>query len=218
MGLKRDQREFVHDASHALRDPITICRGHLEVLPPEPAPDELPEAVAMVLGELDRMTRIIDDMAELAYMEDPASLRTGSVDLATFLPEVASKAGPLLDGRLTVAPVAGEGTIRADGQRLTQALINLIKNARDHTPADTPIELRVVSEPAACRFEVADAGGGLSPEEARHVFEPFYKGSRSDGSGLGLAIVSGIARAHGGAAGLDNRRGIGATFWIRVPV
>jgi signal transduction histidine kinase len=211
------ERTFVRESSHELRTPITICRGHLEVLPPDPAPDELPETIAMVLGELDRMTRIIDDMSELAYMEDPASLRTGNVELARLLPEVASKAGPLLDGRLRVAPVAGEGTIRADGQRLTQALINLIKNARDHTPPDTPIELRVVSEPSACRFEVADAGGGLAPEEARHVFEPFYKGSKSDGSGLGLAIVSGIARAHGGAAGVDNRVGQGATFWIRLP-
>jgi signal transduction histidine kinase len=211
------ERTFVRESSHELRTPITICRGHLEVLPPEPAPDELPEAVAMVLGELDRMTRIIDDMAELAYMEDPASLRTGDVDLARFVPEVASKAAPLLNGRLSVTPVAGGDTIRADGQRLTQALINLIKNAHDHTPDGTPVELRVVGGAAACRFEVADAGGGLTPEDARHVFEPFYKGRRSDGSGLGLAIVSGIARAHGGAAGLDNRAGEGATFWIRLP-
>ena len=211
------ERTFIRASSHELRTPITICRGHLEVLPPEPAPDELPEAIAMVLGELDRMTRIIDDMAELAYMEDPASLRTGDVDLTRFLPEVASKAGPLLNGRLSVAPVPGDGTIRADGQRLTQALINLIKNARDHTPADTSIELRVVNAAAACRFEVADAGGGLSPEDERNAFQPFYKGSKSDGSGLGLAIVSGIARAHGGAAGLVNRRGQGATFWIQVP-
>jgi signal transduction histidine kinase len=211
------ERTFVRESSHELRTPITICRGHLEVLPPEPAPDELPEAIAMVLGELDRMTRIIDDMSQLAYMEDPASLQEGDVELARFLPEVASKAGPLLNGRLRVAPVPGEDTIRADGQRLTQALINLLKNARDHTPADTPIELRVVSEPAACRFEVADAGGGLSPEDERHAFQPFYKGTRSDGSGLGLAIVSGIARAHGGVAGVENRHGEGATFWIRLP-
>jgi signal transduction histidine kinase len=211
------ERTFVRESSHELRTPITICRGHLEVLPPEPAPDELPEAVAMVLGELDRMTRIIDDMAELAFMEDPASLRMGEVEPAAFLAGVASKAAPLLNGRLSVAPAAAAGTIRADGQRLTQALIILIKNARDHTPAGTPVELRVVGEPAVCRFEVADAGGGLAPADERHVFEPFYKGSGSGGSGLGLAIVSGIARAHGGAAGLENRAGQGATFWIRLP-
>jgi two-component system, OmpR family, sensor kinase len=211
------ERAFIRESSHELRTPITICRGHLEVLPPDPAPDELPETVAMVLGELDRMTRIIDDMSELAYMEDPASLRTGRVELSKFLPEVASKAGPLLNGRLRVAPVAGDHTIRADVQRLTQALINLMTNARDHTPPDTPIELRVVGDEDAWRFEVADSGGGLSPEDARHAFEPFYKGEESDGSGLGLAIVSGIARAHGGVAGLDNRIGKGATFWIRLP-
>jgi signal transduction histidine kinase len=213
----RRERTFIRESSHELRTPITICRGHLEVLPPDPAPDELPETVATVLDELARMTRIVDDMAELAYMEDPASLRSGEVHLERFLPAVASKAGPLLNGRLRVAPVSGDDSIRADSQRLTQALINLLANARDHTPDGTPIELRVVSEPAACRFEVADAGGGLSPEDEQHAFQPFYKGGASGGSGLGLAIVSGIARAHGGAAGLENRRGEGATFWIRVP-
>jgi signal transduction histidine kinase len=211
------ERTFIRESSHELRTPITICRGHLEVLPPNPAPDELPETIGIVLGELDRMTRIVDDMSELAYMEDPASLREGDVDLAQFLPEVASKAGPLLNGRLRTVPASEDGTIRADPQRLTQALINLIKNARDHTPADTPIELRIVAEPGACRFEVADAGGGLSPEEERDAFQPFFKGDDSHGSGLGLAIVSGIARAHGGTAGVENRRGQGATFWIRVP-
>ena len=87
------ERTFIRESSHELRTPITICRGHLEVLPPEPAPDELPETIAMVLGELDRMTRIIDDMSELAFMEDPASLQESDVELARFLPEVASKAG-----------------------------------------------------------------------------------------------------------------------------
>jgi signal transduction histidine kinase len=213
----RRERTFIRESSHELRTPITICRGHLEVLPPDPAPDELPETVATVLDELARMTRIVDDMAELAYMEDPGSLRSGEVHLESFLPEVASKAAPLLNGRLRVAPVPGDDTLRADSQRLTQALINLLANARDHTPDGTPIELRVVSEPAGYRFEVADAGGGLAPEDEQHAFQPFYKGGESGGSGLGLAIVSGIARAHGGAAGLENRRGEGATFWIRVP-
>jgi signal transduction histidine kinase len=213
----RRERTFIRESSHELRTPITICRGHLEVLPPDPAPDELPETVATVLDELDRMTRIVDDMSELAYMEDPASLRSGKVELRRFLPEVASKAGPLVDGRLHVAPVENGLAISADAQRLTQALINLIKNARDHTPAGTAIELRAVGEPGACRFEVSDSGGGLAPEDELSVFQPFYKGEESAGSGLGLSIVWGIARAHGGVAGLENRRGEGATFWIRVP-
>jgi two-component system, OmpR family, sensor kinase len=211
------ERTFIRESSHELRTPITICRGYLELLPPDPTPRELLETVDVVRDELDRMTRIVDDMCDLAYMEDPASLRRGEVELGHFLGEVAGKARPLLDGRLVVEPADAGASLRADVQRLMQALINLIKNARDHTPAEKPIRLRVVGEPAAWRFEVADEGGGLPTDAERHVFEPFYKGEESGGSGLGLAIVSGIARAHGGAAGVDNRRGSGATFWVRIP-
>jgi len=213
----RRERTFIRESSHELRTPITICRGYLDVLSPRPAANELRETVAVVKDELDRMTRIVDDMCDLAYMEDPASLRRGEVPLDQFLGEVAGKARPLLNGRLRLEPVDAPAPLRADVQRLTQALINLIQNARDHTPADTPIALRVVAEPGVWRFEVADQGGGLPDEAERLVFQPFYKGRQSSGSGLGLAIVHGIARAHGGAAGVDNLRGTGATFWVRIP-
>jgi signal transduction histidine kinase len=213
----RRERTFIRESSHELRTPITICRGHLEVLTPQPAPDELLETIAVVLDELDRMTRIADDMSDLAYVEDPASLRPGEVDLERLLADVAVKASPLLNGRLLVEPAPAEGPLSGDSQRLVQALINLIKNAREHTTPDTPIALRAVSDGDAWRFEVADSGDGLAPADEERVFQPFYKSPDSDGSGLGLAIVSGIARAHGGAAGLDNRPGEGATFWIRIP-
>ena len=211
------ERTFIRESSHELRTPITICRGYLDVLPPDPTPVRLLETVDVVRDELDRMTRIVDDMCDLAYMEDPASLRRRQVALDRFLGEVAGKARPLLNGRLVIEPADAGASLRADDRRLMQALINLIKNARDHTPAKTPIRLRVVGEPAGWRFEVADEGGGLPTDAERHVFEPFYKGTDSRGSGLGLAIVSGIARAHGGVAGVDNRRGSGATFWVRIP-
>lgn len=76
----------------------------------------------------------------------------------------------------------------------------------------------MVDEPATWRFEVIDQGQGVNPAEEASVFRPFITGAtRSPGNGLGLAIVSGIARAHGGSAGLDNHPGTGATFWLRVP-
>jgi signal transduction histidine kinase len=211
------ERTLIRESSHELRTPITICRGHLDVLDAWPQADELLETVALILDELDRMTRIADDLSELAYMSDPASLRRADVDAARLLTDVALKALPLLEGRLRVKPAPAAGQLSADGQRLVQALIILIKNAHDHTAPDTPIALQAVREPVGFRFEVADAGGGLTPADEQRVFQPFYKHPDSRGSGLGLAIASGIARAHGGAAGVDNRPGHGATFWIRIP-
>jgi signal transduction histidine kinase len=83
---------------------------------------------------------------------------------------------------------------------------------------DAPVELRLARRPGAWRIEVADSGGGIPAGEEERLFRPFNRGrTRSPGSGLGLAIVRGIAEAHGGSAGVDNRPGDGATFWIEVP-
>jgi signal transduction histidine kinase len=211
------ERDFIRETSHELRTPITICRGHLDVLSPEPSVEELAETNAIVFDELDRMARIVEDMCDIAFMEDPSSLRRRELKLEQFVAEVSAKAMPLVDGRLRVEAEEARGPVLADGQRLTQALINLLKNAGQHTPADTPIELSVRGLNGSWRFEVADAGGGLTEELETRAFQPFFKGEQSDGCGLGLAIVAGIAKAHGGAAGLDNRRGEGATFWLEIP-
>jgi len=213
------ERRFIRESSHELRTPITICRGHLEVLGPSPTPEELRETVDLVIDELQRMARIVEDMNLLARMEDPSSLRREPVQVDRLVEEVAAKSVPLLNGQLRVSSLAGlEQTVDADSQRLTQALINLVNNAQRHTPVGTPVEIRVIDEPSAWRFEVVDQGQGLNPADEATVFRPFITGSTlSPGNGLGLAIVSGIARAHGGEAGLDNRPGAGATFWVRVP-
>ena len=95
--------------------------------------------------------------------------------------------------------------------------MNLVQNAADHAKGDGPVCLRVRAGPSCWRFEVADEGGGLPPGGEQVVFEPFSTGSSPGGMGLGLSIVRGIARAHGGEAGVVNRPGRGATFWIRIP-
>jgi signal transduction histidine kinase len=111
----------------------------------------------------------------------------------------------------------GGATLRADPQRLTQALVNLLQNAADHAKGEGPVCLRVHAGPASWRFEVADDGGGLPPGDEQVIFEPFSTGSSRGGTGLGLSIVRGIARAHGGEAGAVNWPGHGVTFWIRIP-
>jgi signal transduction histidine kinase len=211
------ERRFVREASHELRTPITICRGYLEVLGSAPAPEEIAEAHEVVLDELDRMIRLVEDMRLLARVEDPATLRRADVGLAQLAHDLAARATGLTDGRLRVATVSPDATANVDRQRVTQALVNLVKNAREHTPDGTPIELRVLDRGPAWRFEVADHGGGLPPGWEEEAFRPFVTGERSDGSGLGLAIVAGVAQSHGGRAGVDNRPGEGATFWLQVP-
>jgi len=211
------ERLFISETSHELRTPITICRGHLELTDPDASPEELGQTIDLVVDELDRMARIVQDMGTLARMEDPASLRLDDVPLERLVSDVASKASTILQDRLQVDPPPASSYVRADPQRLTQALINLLTNAGEHTPRGGKVDLRVIRANGHWRFEVTDEGGGLAPGQEAKVFRPFFTDKGSTGSGLGLAIIDGIARAHGGHAGVDNRPGLGATFWVELP-
>jgi signal transduction histidine kinase len=214
----RRERRFLSEASHELRTPITICRGHLEVLGPNPEPEELRESIDIVIDELARLGRIVEEMTTLARVDDPEFLRTREIALDDFMEEVGVKAGTLLNGRLAVGRPPSGSIVRADPQRLTQALLNLLNNAAVHGDNGGRVELRVVAEGEVWKFEVADEAGGVPPGQEESVFRPFRRGNtRAVGRGLGLAIVTGIAEAHRGSAGVDNRPGEGATFWIRVP-
>jgi signal transduction histidine kinase len=214
----RRERRFISEASHELRTPITICRGHLEVLGPDPSREHIRECVELVIDEMHRMGRIVDDMVTLARADTDRFLRRETIPLDRFLADVSAKAAHLLDGRLAIVPARDGATLEGDPQRLTQALINLLQNAALHGRDGCPVLLRVTEGDDGWRFEVADEGGGITLEPPESVFQPFSRGrTHAAGSGLGLAIVRTIAEAHGGAAGLVNRPGKGATFWIRVP-
>jgi len=214
------ERRFLSEVSHELRTPITICRGHVEVLEPAPTLEDVAEAREVLLSELDRMSRLVEDMSTLARAENPGFVRLEDVDVDRFLADLRSSAQMLLNGRLAVERTSShvDQVVSADPQRLTQALLNLLQNAALHAPAAGKVVLGVDREQDAWRFEVRDGGAGLTAEERRRVFEPFSRGrTAAPGSGLGLAIVRGIAEAHGGSAGVESDPGRGATFWIRVP-
>jgi signal transduction histidine kinase len=229
LGREKDQTErlreldemknrFLSSASHELRNPITICRGHLDVLADRADEQEVRAVKDTLINELDLMARLVEDLTTLARADDQAQLRVESLPLDRFVTSIAKTVQPILGHRLRVEPGAPGATLRADPQRLSQALLNLLRNAAEHAQGDGPVRLRVVAEPTSWRFEVADEGGGLPPDDEQAVFEPFKTGSsRTGGTGLGLSIVRGIARAHGGESGVSNQPGWGATFWIRIP-
>ena len=212
------QQRFVSDAGHELRTPITIVRGHLELL--EEDPNERRETVALVLDELDRMGRIVNDLLTLAKWEQPDFLVPGPVDMGALVDDVLAKAAAL--GRRTWHLDAhAEGTIVADRQRLTQALMQLAQNAVQHTIEGDEVALGAFVSENEARLWVRDTGPGVPFDEQEHVFDRFYRGAerrRSEGAGLGLPIVQAIARAHGGRLELASIPGSGATFTIILPV
>ena len=212
------QRSFVDDAGHELRTPITIVRGHLELLEEDPV--ERRKTVELVTDELDRMSRIVDDLVFLAKAEQPDFLRPVSLEVTDMVKGIEARARPLgPDRRWEVR--AEPGRCWGDRDRLTQAVLNLVANAVAHTADGDIIEIGGRVDQERLLLWVADTGEGISPEDQTAIFERFRRGRdarrRSDGAGLGLAIVTAIATAHGGTVQLQSRRGDGATFTLDLP-
>lgn len=211
------QREFLDDAAHELRTPITVIRGHLELMGDDPA--QRAETTALVLDELQRMNRFVDDLLLLAKSARPDFLTVGPVNLTDLVVDVVAKARPLADRQWRVDEVA-DAVIVADGQRLTQALMQLVANAVRHTQNGDRIAVGARAAHDGTQLWVSDAGTGVPQAERSRIFERFARGNdqrRTEGSGLGLAIVESIARAHGGDVRLTDGQSRGATFVLELP-
>ena len=212
------QRAFVDDAGHELRTPITVIRGYLELMGPDPV--ERAETVAIVTDELDRMSRIVEDLLVLAKAEQPDFLVPDVVEVADFTTDVIVKARALTD-RDWHMDACASGEVEADRQRLTQAMLNLARNAHEHTPVDCEVAIGSAWADGSVRFWVRDRGPGIAPADQARIFERFARGpegrGRSEGAGLGLAIVRSIADAHGGRVEVVSVPGAGATFTIVLP-
>jgi signal transduction histidine kinase len=165
------------------------------------------------------MGRIVDDLLLLAKAEQPDFLTVAPVDVAELTVDLVAKARALGSRRWTVAEVA-ETTILADGQRLTQALMQLVANAVQHTSDGDGIAVGSASTPDRVRLWVSDTGSGIATEDRARLFERFARGDgarRSEGAGLGLAIVRSITEAHGGVVHVESEVGRGATFTLDLP-
>lgn len=216
--LDQMKDRFLSLVSHELRTPITVCRGHLEVLEDGADEREVRAVKETLLGQLDLMGRLVEDLTTLALADESADLRRQTVSARRFADSVARQAEPLLGDRFQAEPEVPDALLFIDPQRLNQALLNLLRNAAEHAAGDGPVRFRVRADPAGFRFEVADEGGGLPRGAEEAAFEPFRTVSpATGGTGLGLFVVRRVAREHGGDAGVENRPGRGATFWIRVP-
>lgn len=214
------QGDFLSDAGHDLRTPITIIRGHLELLPNEP--EERRRTVALVLDELDRMSRLVNDLLVIARAGHPGFLRVEPLDLQDLAHELYAKATALAPREWRLVE-ATPGRMVADRQRVTEAVMNLAENAVHHTHEDDVIELGAVLEDRSARIWVRDGGPGIAPADQERIFDRFARsrdGARGprDGAGLGLAIVRAIAEAHGGGVTVQSTPGLGATFEIVLPV
>ncbi|HEX3509595.1 MAG TPA: HAMP domain-containing sensor histidine kinase [Solirubrobacteraceae bacterium] len=218
------QRAFVADASHELRTPLTVIRGQLEVLAAQPNPTsaEVRRVERLAAAEIARISRLVDDLLLLAKSEQTEFLKVDAIDLQRYVGELWDGMTLVADRRFELSDIA-EGTLRADPDRLAQALRNLIANAIEHTAPDRGlVRLRVQTAGERVTFVVQDDGPGVAPEQREAVFRRFHRTDSardrgSGGTGLGLAIVRAIAEAHGGSVRADVSPEGGASFELTLP-
>lgn len=200
------QRAFVADASHELRTPLTVIRGQLEVLAAQENPSgaEVRRVELLVQAEIARISRLVDDLLVLAKSEQTQFLLIEPIDLPMFVGELWDGMSLIARRRFELGPVPA-GTLRADPDRLAQALRNMVGNAIEHTADERGlVRMRVeLVDGQHIRFLVEDDGPGIPVEQREQIFDRFHRTDAardraSGGTGLGLAIVRAIAAAHGG--------------------
>jgi two-component system, OmpR family, sensor kinase len=216
------QREFVANASHQLRTPLTGLRLRLESASLKTDDAELAEELDAAQGELDRLARLLSGLLTLAREERrPASM--GSVDLEGCVEAAVERWRPQADlrGQRLVAEGPGPVGAAASPEDIAIVLDNLLENALAYSPPGSEVQLRWAAEQDQAWIAVLDQGPGIQPGEEERVFERFARGStggsRPHGTGLGLAIVAALARRWGGSARIGNRPEGGAIAEIRLP-
>jgi two-component system OmpR family sensor kinase len=215
--LERQER-FLHDASHELRTPVTIARGHLEVLRRTNGDDAT--EVGIALDELQRIELILERLLLLAKADQPDFVVFESIDLEPYLEDVFMRWSELAP-RVWKLGTLARGTLTVDQESLRAALDALLENAVKYTDKGDTIELSSRASGPDVVIEVADSGEGVPPEALTQIFDRFARAdaarSRAQGGvGLGLAIVDAIAKAHGGRCTVRNTPS-GASFALRLP-
>jgi len=205
--IQREQ-QFVTDAAHALRTPLTALQLQAEVL--EGGRDETEKAARLteLRSGIRRVIRLSEQLLSFARSKASAPATTAATDLQQLFQEVRQAYEPLAGAReVSLRTQAAPASVCGDLRRLTLVLGNLVDNAIRYSPRGAVVELRCGVDAGRARIEVWDEGCGLPPEELERVFERFYRvpGDPTSGSGLGLSTVDDIVRELGGTVALENR-------------
>ena len=225
--LSRMKSEFINTVAHELRTPLTSVIGLAEFLEEGIGGDLPPEQqahVVQMLANLHRLSRLVDDLMDMARMQvGTFQLSPQEVDMAELIEANVAGFAPQAEGAsvgLHFEPPAARPVIEADPVRLAQVLANLLTNAIKFTPAGGCVTVRLQDEGDHARVEVADTGIAIAPEDIPKLFQRFSQLETSQGKGglgLGLAISKGLVEAHGGQIGVESVVGQGSTFWFTVP-
>ncbi|HUY57818.1 MAG TPA: HAMP domain-containing sensor histidine kinase [Candidatus Micrarchaeaceae archaeon] len=213
------QRQLLADVAHQLRTPLTVAKGHLEVLHRSGTddPHEVSETTALVVEELSQMSSLVDQLLLLGHSLEPDFIQPEQVDLRSFMADLGAAVTVLAERNWVLSPVP-DAVVVVDQAKLRGALLNLIDNSVKATGAGDTITLSATCG-SKLLLSVSDAGRGIAPELQAAVFDRFRRVGPRDqrGSGLGLALVKAVVEGHGGHVDLDSSLGHGTTVTVVLP-
>jgi two-component system OmpR family sensor kinase len=216
--LLMGQREFVRDASHELRTPITVARGHAELIRDAGSGGQVSKDAEVILDELGHLSRLSERLLILTTAGHPGFLSPSAVPVEPFLGGLMRRWAPTA-ARAWQLRIDARGTVRADRERLETALDGLLENAVNATGPGDEIRVACHADGAGLVIEIADGGRGIRAEDLPRIFERFsrveaHRARNDGGTGLGLSITKAIVEAHGGSIEVESEEGAGATFRI----
>ena len=214
------QRQLLDDVGHELRTPITVVRGHMELIDVDD-PADVAQTRDLAIDEMDRMSVLVNDLLMLAKSTESDFVQPQWFDLTTLTDQVLEKARALGDRSWRLERVAAAEAF-IDPGRVTQAWLQLAANAVKYSEAGSPVTLGSRLNRGEVELFVRDQGIGIAPDQLQTVRERFGRtreaASRAQGAGLGLSIVESIVAAHNGRLEIDSVHGEGSTFTIVLPI
>ncbi|MGH2537274.1 MAG: ATP-binding protein [Candidatus Promineifilaceae bacterium] len=219
--LFHSRQRFLADVSHELRTPLTTIRGNLDLMRRMGEAD--PETLDVLQEEVQRMTRLVDDLLLLARADTGGlPIRREAVELDNVFLDVVRQIQSVEQPVKIVLEEVDQVCVLGDVDRLKQLVLNLVDNAIKYTPAGGEVTLSLGKKDGAVRLAVSDSGVGIPAEDLPRIFDRFYRvdkarSRRMGGSGLGLSIARWIAQAHGGEIRVDSKLGEGSTFTLTLP-
>ena len=217
------QKEFAANASHELRTPLAVMKNDIEVFlrNREPVYELAAKTIKSNLEEVDRMTKMVENLLMIARSDNGSKYEMKKVDMGPLLSSIVEKIRPLAENKnikLSLDQKNEHLVVMGDVLSLERVALNIIQNSIEHTMKGGSITIYSVKEYSNLIIKISDDGVGIEEKDLAHVFKRFYKSESSSGTGLGLSIVREIIKEHNGTIAIESKKGKGTQVIIKIPI